>query len=270
MVLTNEGTNHAQHLIQQFLHKKLQKDLNCLGNGFYFHKNKFKDVDDCAIYQGYKMTPLLNTNRLFFKIDPTFRVVRHETFLDTLGKYEKYDQFKGKSLTANYGNQKNYIIEDIVVDMSPRKYKIINDGKEIPCVDYFAEKYSEKILHLDQPLVKCHGYYKETTVKGQKIKQKIPIYLVPELCTLANVENLPISTVDAMRLTPAARLSSCKKMVDIINKKENMFTLSENPNIIDAMILPRPEITMEKSVEYRGDMIVIGNKTKLFEAGKIG
>ena len=89
MILTNEGTNHAQHLIQQFLQKKLQKDLNCLGNGFYFHKNKFKDVDDCAIYQGYKMTPLLSSNRLFLKIDPTFRVVRHETFLETLGKYDE-------------------------------------------------------------------------------------------------------------------------------------------------------------------------------------
>ena len=113
---------------------------------------------------------------------------------------------KGKSLTANYGNQKNYIIEGIAVDMSPKTYTIVNDGKEIPCIDYFADKYGEKILNLDQPLVKCHGYYKETIVKGQKVRQKIPIYLVPELCTLANVENLPITTIDSMRLSPSARL----------------------------------------------------------------
>ena len=86
------------------------------------------------------------------------------------------------------------------------------------------------------------------------------------------MENLPVTTIDSMRLSPSARLADSKKMVNIINKKENLFTLNENPSMIDAMILPRPEISLNKDaeVEYRGDMMVIGNKTKLFEAGKIG
>ena len=94
MCATNEGTNHAQHLLQQYLQRRLQKDFDCIGNGFYFQKNIFKEVEDCCIYLGYKMTPLINTNKIYMKIDPTFRVIRHENFLTTLKRFMKEEYIR--------------------------------------------------------------------------------------------------------------------------------------------------------------------------------
>ena len=38
------------------------------------------------------------------------------------------------------------------------------------CSQYFSEKYGEKINNLDQPLVRCKGYMKETVVNGDKVR----------------------------------------------------------------------------------------------------
>lgn len=95
-----------------------------MGNGFYYFKGIYKEIDDIEVYQGFKLTPLLNANKVFIKIDPTFRVVRYEDFLITLKKNKFKFDCTGKSLTTNYGNRKNYTIEKIDPEKTPRTYRL--------------------------------------------------------------------------------------------------------------------------------------------------
>ena len=226
MIITNEGINHAQHILQQLLQRKLHKDLSCVGNGFYFERNRYKDSGDCSIYKGYKLTPLINSEKVFIKIDPTFRVIRHETFYDTLKKDNNPECYVGKSLTTNYGNHRNYKIEEIDLSLTPANYKIVTKDREFTCCEYFAEKYGERITKFDQPLVRCQGFIKECKLKGgEKVREKVSVYLVPELCTLANVETINPSTLDVMRLSPYDRLKQSKSIIKYINNKEDLFEI---------------------------------------------
>lgn len=93
--------------------------------------------------------------------------------------------------------------------------------------------------------------------------------MVPELCTLANVETIHSSTLDVMRLSPYDRLKESKSIIKYINNKEDLFEIENEPMDINAMILPRPSILMnpQSKPEYKGDMMMINSNTKLLEPG---
>lgn len=181
-------------------------------------------------------------------------------------------QFKGKSLTTNYGNHKNYVIQEIDRSKNPTHKMKVGEKPSQTYQEYFWERYGAKITELEQPLVKVKGYFIEYFENGIKKRKRSEIYLVPELCSLANISRIPPDLLGKMKLLPEERITECQRLVQILNKNEKVFKIEENPLQIRTSILPRPRIMFDHELEeseFRGDTFVINNHTKLLEPGKI-
>ena len=134
---------------------------------------------------------------MFLRVDTARNIVRKGTVLDIINEIneahpEKDNEEKRNELRkalkddvvmTNYGKSTFYR----VVDVSLRSMMEVPISKEIPNLkDYYRRSYNLDIRHEGQPLLlvenKIQRRGRAGTISG-------PIYLIPELCSLARIPN---------------------------------------------------------------------------------
>ena len=91
--------------------------------------------------------------------------------------------------------------------------------------EYFWERYGAKVEVLNQPLVKVKGHFVESVENGVKKRKRTEVYLIPELCSLANINRIPSDLLGKMKLKPEDRIIECQRLVQIMNKSEKVFKI---------------------------------------------
>lgn len=95
-------------------------------------------------------------------------------------------EFKDKSVIAQWGNQRQYIILDVVFDSNPRtKTFQTRDGTMSNVADYFKKVYQKIVTQANQPLLKVKAGDTDA-------------YLPSEFCLLDGVS-------DSIRASPLMR-----------------------------------------------------------------
>ena len=91
--------------------------------------------------------------QLFCDINNRLREMNRRSFLEVLkDKREKLAYYNGKRVMKSYGDQRTYIIDEIVTSMSPMS-KFQKKEENITYVEYFKRFYQKEITDLNQPLI---------------------------------------------------------------------------------------------------------------------
>lgn len=163
-------------------------------------------------------------------LDVSHRVLCQTTCLDLLRNAYRSDatNFQRNAATALIGavvltgfNNKTYRIDDIDFERCPMDTFTMNDGTEVSYVDYYKSQHNKDIRDVKQPMLISVA---ERRIIGQKEKEPITLYLVPELCCLTGLTDNMRSDFKVMRdiaahtrVTPNQRLNSFKNFCQNVN-----------------------------------------------------
>ena len=181
------------------------------------------------IWPGYKTSVRLCEAGLLIEIDYTSRILSKSNAFsvirDIKANSRNYQQdvkeyFKDRSVIAWYGNKVNYIISDVVFDLTPATHKFSSPEGETNIVNYMRSKYGIAIKYPDQPLLL---HLKKP--RGTEVVEKI--YLVPELVGLTGLPDDMRNDFRAMRdvavytkLNPDQRTEKMEKLLHLFNRMD--------------------------------------------------
>lgn len=104
------------------------------------------------------------------------------------------DEFVGKSVIANWGNRKAYIVQEVVFKFNPFTLFFEFNGSKICVAKYFEDTYALKVTVPNQPLFRC-------AIGG------LDAYLPTEFCSIDGVPDAIRS--DSYKM--ANVLKNCRK-----------------------------------------------------------
>lgn len=61
-------------------------------------------------------------------------------------------EFSDKSIIADWGNQRQYIVTDVVFDTNPIQQTFENQGMVTSVAEYFLRTYNKRITQVKQPM----------------------------------------------------------------------------------------------------------------------
>jgi len=134
--------NFLNNLIKKFFYSK--KFVRIGNSGKYFNPQSPKVLSNSGIFlfNGYETKFNLTQGGLFLQVDSMIRIVQTKTVLEEidiiykknshLTKDEKREVVKrelyGKTIMANYGNSKIWIIKDVIFDFDLANTKISEES----------------------------------------------------------------------------------------------------------------------------------------------
>lgn len=134
--------NFLNNLIKKFFYSK--KFVRIGNSGKYFNPQSPKVLTNSGIFlfNGYETKFNLTQGGLFLQVDSMIRIVQTKTVLEEidiiykknshLSKDEKREVVKrelyGKTIMANYGNSKIWIIKDVIFDFDLANTKISEES----------------------------------------------------------------------------------------------------------------------------------------------
>ena len=138
------------------------------------------------IWPGFKASVQHTQLGLTIAVDRIFKFISTKTCLDHIYELKQKirddnrwkqavnTEFARKSIMANWGAKKTYIVEAVDFEKSPTSEMFEKDGQQISIAEYFLKIYNMKITETRQPLlvVKANG--------------KI-MFLPSEFCLFSNV-----------------------------------------------------------------------------------
>lgn len=107
-------------------------------------------------------------------------------------------EFCDKSIIADWGNQRQYIVTDVVFDTNPMQQTFENQGCVISVADYFLKTYNKRITMTKQPMFLVKVAERE-------------FFLPTEFCLLDGVP-------DSVRKGPGMRDALAKTRIDPAEK----------------------------------------------------
>jgi|LauGreDrversion4_2_1035121.scaffolds.fasta_scaffold62233_4 hypothetical protein len=107
-------------------------------------------------------------------------------------------EFCDKSIIADWGNQRQYIVTDVVFDTNPIQQTFENQGCVISVADYFLKTYNKRITMAKQPMFLVKVAERE-------------FFLPTEFCLLDGVP-------DSVRKGPGMRDALAKTRIDPAEK----------------------------------------------------
>ncbi|ERL89822.1 hypothetical protein D910_07182 [Dendroctonus ponderosae] len=151
------------------------------------------------VYPGFVVAVDELEDGLMLCLDTQHRVLRTENAYELLNELKCVSSpahFKEAALRNLLGslvltkyNNKSYIIDDILWDMTPRDTFPTSDGREISFMEYYKMMYKITIADPSQPLLLHRRRLKKNTPPELEGRM---VCLIPELCTLTGL-------TDAMR-----------------------------------------------------------------------
>ena len=224
-----------------------------------------------TFYPGFT-TSFMETDRgNYLNVTIKSKIIQNETVYDYIKQYrninnpEQQKIIKGKlvdrSFKVDYA-KRNYKINDIAFDRTPKTQTINRDGKTINLVQYYEEAHKLKIKDENQPLIVVHT----------KDSQGNPYnnYYIPEFCRLSGLED--DATKDGYfmkelarytKMNPSVRVKATEEFLDLLkdNEKENENSLSakEKMNFYGIEIKPLNELF---DAYYMNDTQLIGGNNR--------
>ena len=145
-----------------------------------------RDVN-LQMWPGFKASACTYDKGATMVIENVFKFMSMESCLERIKYLERqaptqddYEravirEFRGKSIIANWGNKRAYIVSDVVFNQCPTShYFQTNNGQKVSIFSYFRDVYNMQIREKNQPLFQ--------TKMGQK-----EVFLPPEFCTIDGV-----------------------------------------------------------------------------------
>jgi len=172
----------------------------------FVKKNEKKTISGSGFqvdfFPGYT-TSVVNTEMgLYLNVQIKNKILSTSTCLELIqqkydkraGKNENFatlkDYFVGRAIRTNYA-KRNYNIDDICLDKTPTNTTFNWNGKNITILNYYEVSHKIKIKDKTQPLF----VQKKIDENGKEIL----LYLVPELCLLAGIDDEMVKDRDFMR-----------------------------------------------------------------------
>jgi aubergine-like protein len=153
------------------------------------------------------------------------------------GKFTKEEEeeireyFSGRSVKTTY-NRKNYVIDDVSFDKTPKTTTINKDGNNLVLVNYYKVAHGITIKNVDQPLLVVN--------KIGSNNEKITLYIVPELCKIAGIDDTVTKDGQFMKalaaytkLTPKERVAKTNDFFHLINESTQRVITDKKSKVIN-------------------------------------
>jgi hypothetical protein len=149
----------------------------------FFDMQKGVSLPDSGLmmWPGFKASAFSYQSGITLVIDNINKFMSTVSCLDRIneiferdGKYAQakiLKEFKGKSIVAQWGNKKTYIVRDVIFTLNPLTHTFCHDGNVISVAQYFVATYGLKVKDPKQPLFQV----------GDNV------VLPPEFCTIDGV-----------------------------------------------------------------------------------
>ena len=170
---------------------------------FVISKEKHKiETENVSItfYPGFTTSFMETDSGNYLNVTLKNKIIQNETVLDYLNYYkykdnenlqkEIKDELIGRSFKVSYA-KRNYVINDILFDRSPKKQTFNYEGSTKNLIQYYEIAHKLKIKDENQPLI----LVRRTDSNGEPIS----LYFVPELCSLAGLDDEAVKDGKFMR-----------------------------------------------------------------------
>ena len=151
-----------------------------------------KDNVSVTFYPGFKTSFMETDNGNFLNVTLKNKIIQTDSILDYLNYYyegykkdksiqkEINDDLKGRPFKVSYA-KRNYRIDEIKFDISPKNHTINYSGKTRNLVEYYQLAHGKTIKDVNQPLI----------VVNKKNPQGLleSTYFIPELCSLSGLDD---------------------------------------------------------------------------------
>ena len=182
-----------------------------------------------TFYPGFTTSFVETDKGNFLNVTLKNKIIQNETILDYIKQYKNIkdknvqedikEDLRKRSFKVSYA-KRNYIIDDIIFDRSPKKQTFNYEGKTIDLVEYYKIAHKLKIKNEDQPLILVRK-------KGPQ-GDPINLYFIPELCSLAGLDDDAIKDGYFMRelakvtkLEPIDRVNKTNEFLELLSDKEH-------------------------------------------------
>ena len=207
-------------------------------------------------YPGYTTSFMETEGGNYLNVTLKNKILSTETVLQYLKDFnytdkknhqEIKDNLIGRSFKVKYA-KKNYVIDDILFDRSPKDQQINYDGKSINLMEYYKKRYDINIQNPNQPLI--------LVIREGPQEQKVKLYFVPELCHLAGLDDDFLKDREFMKklaeftkLKPADRIRKTNEFLSLLMEEK------KQGNNLSAK---------EKSIKYGIEVTPLDQKHKAY------
>lgn len=203
------------------------------------------------MWHGFKASAFQSEIGVTLAIDNVFKFMTTKTCLDRI--YELREQahtqhqfeyavnleFVGKSVIADWGNKRTYIVNEVDFSKNPENCIFEYNGGEISVAEYFAQAYQKEVRDPKQPLFRVQISDNE-------------YFLPSEFCILDGVPDSirkGPGMRDALartRITPQEKIAKIQSMCSTLLQQKAMkdwgIQIEAEPVSIDSFVLNAPQI----------------------------
>ena len=180
-----------------------------------------------SFYPGFTTSFMETDSGNYLNVTLKNKIIQNETIYDYLNQY-KYKNNKdlqnqiktdlqGRSFKVSYA-KRNYKIDDIIFEKSPKNTTINYEGETINLVKYYEMAHHLKIKDQNQPLI----LVRKTDSQGEPIS----LHFVPEFCSLSGLED--DATKDGFFMKELARYTKLEPVDRVKKTNEFINLLSDN------------------------------------------
>lgn len=210
--VVNVNDNAADNPASKILLELIIKEILSLNPNIEFYKNLFVKKNEKKVITGtgFKVdffpgytTSVVNTELgLYLNVQIKNKILSTATCLELIDqKTDKKankaqniavlkEYFGGRALRTLY-SKRNYRVDDIAFDKTPANTTFNWNGKNITILNYYEVSHKIKIKDKNQPL------FVQNQIDNDG--KQISLYLVPELCLLAGIDDEMVKDRDFMK-----------------------------------------------------------------------
>jgi len=232
----NQNDIQKDPLSKQFI-EMIIKDILQSNPNLNFYKDIFYMINHKRIietknisfsfYPGFKTSFVETDSGNYLNIILKNKIIRNETIYDYLNQY-KYnnrdiqnkikENLIGHSFKICYA-KRNYKIDDILFDKTPKNTNINYEGETINLIKYYEKAHQLIIKDQNQPLI--------LVKRVNSLGEPIILYFIPEFCVLSGFQNDETKDIFFMRelqkytkLEPIDRVNKIKEILNLFSDIE--------------------------------------------------
>ena len=253
-----------------------------------FHKDIFVNIrgkqaietDRVSItfYPGF-ITSFMETDKgNYLNVTIKNKIIQNETIYDYIHQFKNLgskqtqiaikEELSKRSFKVVYA-KRNYKIDDILFDSSPKTQTINKNGTTINLVKYYEEAHKLKIKDENQPLI----LVKRSDAQGNPLN----LHFVPEFCKLSGLED--DATKDGFfmkelakrtKLEPNQRVKATNDFISLLEdtEKENEESLSSKEKMEYYGIKISPLNELFDAYYMKGTKLIGGNNKSINQGDK--
>ena len=209
----------------------------------FFIKSRKQTIEtknaSISFYPGFATSFVETDSGNYLNVALKNKIIPNETIHDYLNQY-KYNNnkeiqneikrdLKSRSFKVSYA-KRNYKIDDIIFDKSPKNTTINYEGKTINLINFYSIAHNLIIKDPNQPLILVR--------RADSQGEPISLHFVPEFCSLSGIEDdvtkdgyLMKELSKYTKIEPKDRVNKTNEFLNFISDKERD---SKNPNRLSS------------------------------------